>query len=32
MFDKELVHSLMVQDDLDTLLSSVENAIKEVEY
>ena len=31
MFDKELVHSLMVQDDLDTLLSSVENAIKEVE-
>lgn len=30
MFDTELVHSLMVQDNLDTLLHSVEKAIKEV--
>ena len=31
MFDRELVHSLMIQDNLDTLLRSVDKAIKEVE-
>ena len=31
MYDTELVHSLMVQYDLDTLLIAVDKAIKEVE-
>jgi len=30
MFDKELVYSLMVQDNLEPLLTAVEEAIKEV--